>query len=102
MRSPMPDPIRVTFLQTHPIQYMAPWFRHIATRRPEIALTVLYGSTPTRAQQGVGFGDAFEWDVDLMSGYDHSVLSAPRAGARFDADSFAGIDAAGVGPAIRD
>jgi glycosyltransferase involved in cell wall biosynthesis len=91
---------RVTFVQTHPIQYMAPWFRYIAEHRPDVELMVLYGSTPTADQQGVGFGEAFSWDVALLEGYRYSVLSAPAAGRRFDSESFTGVDVGGLDEAI--
>lgn len=96
----MADLHRVTVLQTHPVQYMAPWFRYIAAHRPEIDLTVLYASAPMPDQQGVGFDEAFAWDVDLTRGYANRVLTPPRGGARFDADSYRGVDAADVAEAV--
>jgi glycosyltransferase involved in cell wall biosynthesis len=86
---------RVTFVQTHPVQYMAPLFRYIAAHRPDIELTVLYASRPMPDQQGVDFGESFEWDVALTDGYAHRVLVPPAAGRRFDSNSFTGAD---VGP----
>ncbi len=96
----MTTPCRVTFVQTHPIQYMAPWFRYIVEHRPDVELTVLYGSTPTANQQGVGFGESFSWDVALLEGYRYSVLSPPAAGRRFDSESFTGVDVGGLDEAI--
>ena len=86
---------RVTFVQTHPVQYMAPLFRYIASHCADIDLSVLYASTPMPHQQGVGFGECFEWDVALTDGYAHRVLLPPSVSRRFDSDSFAGVD---VGP----
>jgi glycosyltransferase involved in cell wall biosynthesis len=91
----MSTPCRITFLQTHPVQYMAPLFRYITHERRDIELTVLYASTPTPPQQGVGFDQAFAWDVTLTEGYSHRILSAPQEGREFDAGSFGGAD---VGP----
>jgi glycosyltransferase involved in cell wall biosynthesis len=91
---------RVTFIQTHPIQYMAPWFRYIAEHRSDVELTVLYGSTPTANQQGVGFGEGFSWDVPLLEGYRNSILSSSAAGRRFDSESFTGVDVGGLDEAI--
>jgi glycosyltransferase involved in cell wall biosynthesis len=91
----MTKPYRVTFVQTHPVQYMAPLFRYIAAERHDIELTVLYASTPMPDQQGVGFGEAFEWDVSLTDGYDQRILAPADASRRFDSDSFRGAD---VGP----
>src|SRR2546425_587276 len=45
---------RLTVVLTHPVQYYAPWFRHVAAHAPTVQLTVLYGTSPTAAQQGVG------------------------------------------------
>src|SRR5439155_22685684 len=36
----------VTILQTPPAEYMAPWFRFMASERRDIDVTVLYASTP--------------------------------------------------------
>jgi len=96
----MTTPCRVTFVQTHPIQYMAPWFRYIAEHRSDVELTVLYGSMPTADQQGVGFGESFSWDVALLEGYRYSVLSAPAVGRRFDSESFSGVDVGGLDETI--
>src|SRR6185437_17070238 len=62
-------PIRLTVVATHPVQYMAPWFRHITAQCPQIDLTVLYASRPSEAQQGTGFDRAFAWDLPLLDGY---------------------------------
>jgi len=91
---------RVTFVQTHPVQYMAPFFRYVAAQRPEFDFTVLYASTPLADQQGVGFSESFEWDVSLTDGYTHRVLQPAGSGRRFDADSFLGVDVGSVAEAI--
>ena len=91
---------RITFVQTHPVQYMAPLFRHIAVHRRDIDLTVLYASTPMPDQQGVGFGEPFEWDVSLTDGYAHRILQPPAHGRRFDSNSFRGVDVGSVADAI--
>jgi glycosyltransferase involved in cell wall biosynthesis len=93
-------PYRVTFLQTHPVQYMAPLFRHITTNCGDIALTVLYASTPTGEQQGVGFGESFQWDVGLTDGYSNRILAPAASTRRFGSDSFGGADVGGVEEAV--
>jgi glycosyltransferase involved in cell wall biosynthesis len=93
-------PHRVTILQTHPAQYMAPWFRYIAAARRDIELTVLYASTPMPEQQGVGFDEAFAWDVSLTDGYHHRVLAPSDPGRRFDAGSFSGADVGSIDDAL--
>jgi glycosyltransferase involved in cell wall biosynthesis len=85
---------------THPVQYAAPWFRHIAEHCPAIDLTVLYATAPTPQQQGVGFGHAFTWDVPLTDGYAHRVLRAARAHDDLHSDRFWGVDAPEVSAAI--
>jgi glycosyltransferase involved in cell wall biosynthesis len=87
----MSGPIRLTVVMTHPAQYMSPWFRHIATHRPDLDLTVLYGALPSPEQQGTGFGAAFEWDVPVADGYRFDVCG-DGAGKSFDSDRFRGID----------
>ncbi|HKC56973.1 MAG TPA: glycosyltransferase family 4 protein [Vicinamibacterales bacterium] len=91
---------RVTIVQTHPAQYMAPWFRYMAAERRDIDLTVLYASTPTPAQQGVGFDQSFAWDVGLTEGYNCTVLAEPHPGRTFDSGSFTGADVGSIGDAI--
>jgi hypothetical protein len=60
---------RLTVVTTHPAQYYAPWFRCISRNCPEIELTAVHAIQPTVEQQGVGFGQAFEWDLPLTEGY---------------------------------
>ena len=64
---------RLLVVATHPVQYQAPFFRALSSRR-EVALKVLYAHIPTSFQQGLGFGRAITWDVDLFSGYEWSLL----------------------------
>jgi len=91
----MTKPHRITFVQTHPVQYMAPLFRYIAAERHDLDLTVLYASTPMPDQQGVGFDRAFQWDISLTDGYRHRILAPAESSRRFDSSSFRGAD---VGP----
>ena len=65
--------MRLGILTSHPIQYQAPWFRALAK---EVDLEVFFAHRQTAAEQGkAGFGVAFEWDVDLLSGYQHRFLN---------------------------
>ena len=68
-----PRSLRLGVLATHPIQYFAPLFRYLAAD-PRMELDVYYAHRPTAEEQGTGFGVAFEWDVDLTSGYRHRFL----------------------------
>lgn len=68
------DPrIRLSVLATHPIQYMAPWFRTLASE-PTFDLEVIFFRELNPEQQGVGFGTSFQWDVPLRQGYVSRVL----------------------------
>jgi glycosyltransferase involved in cell wall biosynthesis len=63
---------RIGFLVSHPIQYYAPIFRELARR---CDLTVFFAHRQDAAGQGkAGYGVAFEWDVDLLSGYESLFL----------------------------
>src|SRR5262245_63924131 len=93
-------PVRLTVVLTHPIQYYAPWFRHVERHAPEVALTVVHATQPTPEQQGVGFDRAFEWDVPLTEGYRSLTVRLPQPGDRVDSSSFTGLDVPEIGRAI--
>jgi glycosyltransferase involved in cell wall biosynthesis len=95
-------PIRTIAVLTHPVQYYAAWFRWIHAHCPGLDLQVIYASRPTEAQQGVGFGRAFSWNVPLTDGYNSRVVREARPGDRFDAAHFMGLDVQEIGDAIRD
>jgi glycosyltransferase involved in cell wall biosynthesis len=59
-------------LATHPIQNHAPLFRELA-RRCDLAVFFAHRQTP-QGQAQAGFGVAFDWDVDLLSGYHSTFL----------------------------
>lgn len=64
--------MRLAVVVSHPIQYYAPLFRALAAR---CDLTVFYCVQMTPQQQAAaGFGTAFDWDVDLLSGYRSKLL----------------------------
>jgi len=95
-------PVRLTIVQTHPVQYLAPWFRDIAAHCPEIALTVVYASRPKPEQQGTGFDRAFEWDTSLLDGYAWKVVRESRPGDDFSTSSYRGLDVDGIGDVLED
>jgi len=66
-------PLKLCVLTTHPIQYMTPWFRALA-QDPALELEVIFFRELNAVQQGVGFGQAFQWDVPLRQGYASRVL----------------------------
>ena len=87
---------RIGFLISHPIQYYAPIFRELAKR---CNLTVFFAHRQTAEQQArAGFGVAFDWDIDLLSGYDSRFLT--NVARQPSIDRFAGCDTPGVADEI--
>lgn len=63
---------RLGILASHPIQYQAPLFRELAKH---LELKVFFAHRQTASEQSkAGFNVDFEWDVDLLGGYDHMFL----------------------------
>jgi glycosyltransferase involved in cell wall biosynthesis len=97
----MNPPLRLTVVMTHPVQYMSPWFRHIAAHCADLDLTVLYGALPDEEQQGEGFGKAFAWDIPLTDGYRFEVCRGARV-TSFDSERFLGLDVTDIEQRLRD
>jgi glycosyltransferase involved in cell wall biosynthesis len=88
--------MHVGILATHPIQYHAPWFRALADR---VELKVFFAHHPSERERGAsGFGESFDWDVDLLTGYPHTFLENQARSPEVDDSSFFGCDT----PEIRD
>lgn len=89
--------MRLAVLTSHPIQYYAPLFRELA-RRMDLIVYFAHRATP-RQQADAGFGEAFEWDVDLLEGYEsvflRNVASDPGV------HHFAGCDTPDVGARLQ-
>lgn len=65
----VPNKHRILYLISHPIQYQMPLLRLIA-QQVDFDLSVLfYWNKKTDVQFDVGFGQAVQWDVPLLSGY---------------------------------
>jgi glycosyltransferase involved in cell wall biosynthesis len=92
--------LRLTIVETHPIQYNAPWFRYITAECPEIDLTVVYASQPSAAQQAIGYDASFTWDSNLLDGYRATVVRQSRPDESFDSEQFGGLDVAEIGDAV--
>lgn len=70
----MNDRYRLGVITTHPIQYHASWFRGMAAH-PNLDIHVYYCHKATPLDQArAGFGVEFDWDVPLLTGYEHSFL----------------------------
>jgi len=93
-------PIRLTIVQTHPVQYLAPWFRYLTAHCPELDVTVLYASRPRPEQQGTGFNQPFEWDTPLYDGYKWTLVRESVPGDNFATGTYRGLDVGGIGAAL--
>jgi hypothetical protein len=61
--------MRLAVIASHPIQYQAPLFRALSR---QIELKVFFAHRATTADQShAGFGVNFDWDLDLLSGYQY-------------------------------
>jgi glycosyltransferase involved in cell wall biosynthesis len=88
--------LRIGFMVSHPIQYYAPIFRELAKR---CDLTVFFAHRQTAGGQAqAGYGVAFNWDVDLLSGYQSRFLI--NVARQPSTDTFAGCDTPGIVDAI--
>src|SRR5690242_5234928 len=84
---PLMSELKLGALVTHPVQYQSPLFRELAKR---CDLTVYYAHRPTAEEQGAGFGLAFQWDIDLTSGYEHVWLE--NVAERPNVTNYSGCD----------
>jgi glycosyltransferase involved in cell wall biosynthesis len=59
--------VKLAIVATHPIQYYAPWFRHLAV---SMDIEVMYATRQDRdGQATAGFSVPFDWDTPLLDGY---------------------------------
>lgn len=89
---------RLAIVATHPIQYQVPWFQGLAARS-DLELKVYFALLPDPAQQGVGFGVPFSWDIPMLEGYAWEVLKNRRA--RPELGRFFGSSTPGIFHALR-
>jgi glycosyltransferase involved in cell wall biosynthesis len=90
--------LRLAVLASHPVQYYGPLFRSLS-QRVDLAVLFAHRATP-QDQARAGFGTAFEWDVDVTSGYEHLFLE--NVARRPGADQFGGCDTPSVGARLRE
>jgi glycosyltransferase involved in cell wall biosynthesis len=81
---------RLAIVLSHPVQYYSPWFRWLRANTP-LDLRVFYlwefGVTPQRDPQ---FGTTFQWDVDLLAGYESEFV--PNVARDPGTHHFGGLD----------
>jgi glycosyltransferase involved in cell wall biosynthesis len=90
--------MRLAVITSHPVQYYAPLFRELA-RTIDLQVFFAHDATPEQ-QAAAGFGAAFRWDVDLLSGYAYSFLE--NVAADPDAGRFNGCDTPEIGARLRE
>lgn len=89
--------MRLAILASHPIQYQAPLFRELARR---LDLVVFFAHRASHADQAeAGFGVGFEWDIDMLSGYDHHFLV--NVSRNPGLDQFSGCDTPSIGERLQ-
>ena len=80
----MAEPFRLAVVNSHPIQYFAPLYAYL-NRDEGLEVTALYCSDfSLRGGLDPGFGQAVQWDVDLLNGY-QSVFLGDNARRRVPA-----------------
>jgi glycosyltransferase involved in cell wall biosynthesis len=81
--------MRLAIVGSHPIQYYAPIFR-VLDRRLDLEVFYAHRATPDD-QAEAGFGTAFDWDVDLLDGYQSrfmaNVATEPTTASFFGCDT---------------
>jgi len=86
--------LRVAVVLSHPTQYYSPWFRWMRSHTA-LQFKVFYlwdfGVSKRRDPQ---FGTSFEWDVDLLSGYESEMV--PNLAKRPGAEHFFGFKNPGL------
>lgn len=66
---------RLAIVSSHPIQYYAPWFRHIVEHsRLDVRAFYLW-DFGVAERHDPGFGHSLRWDIDLLDGYSHEFVS---------------------------
>lgn len=64
--------MRLAIVTSHPIQYYAPWFKHLSSL---LDLHVFYMfESKEQGLEDNEFGVSFNWDIDLLEGYKYTFL----------------------------
>jgi glycosyltransferase involved in cell wall biosynthesis len=64
----------LAIVTSHPIQYNAPWFRHLAARS-DLRVKVFYlWDSGVEPRFDPGFQQTIQWDIPLLAGYPHSFV----------------------------
>ncbi|MDI1335059.1 MAG: glycosyltransferase family 4 protein [Lacunisphaera sp.] len=81
---------RLAIVLSHPVQYYSPWFRWLRAHTPlEFRVFYLWEFGVT-AQRDPQFGATFQWDVDLLAGYESEFV--PNVARDPGTHHFRGLD----------
>jgi glycosyltransferase involved in cell wall biosynthesis len=64
---------RLAIITTHPIQYYAPLFNILSSRK-NIAVKVFYSKDKEQTEYDKDFGQTVKWDIPLLEGYEHRFV----------------------------
>ena len=65
---------KLAIITSHPIQYYAPWFRHLADAT-NFSIKVFYlWNFGVSQQVDMGFKQSIQWDIPLLTGYDYEFV----------------------------
>lgn len=85
-----PPALRLAVVLSHPTQYYSPWFRWLSAHGG-LALRVFYlWEFGVKATHDPRFQATFQWDVDLLSGYESEFV--PNVSRSPGAENFRGFD----------
>jgi glycosyltransferase involved in cell wall biosynthesis len=81
---------RLAIVLSHPVQYYSPWFRWLRAHT-DLEFRVFYlWEFGVTAQRDPQFGTVFQWDVDLLTGYDSEFV--PNVATDPGTHHFNGLD----------
>ncbi len=85
---------RLAIVLSHPVQYYSPWFRWLRAHTP-LQFRVFYlWEFGVTAQRDPQFGATFQWDVDLLAGYESEFV--PNVARDPGTHHFGGLDNPGL------
>jgi glycosyltransferase involved in cell wall biosynthesis len=85
---------RLAIILSHPVQYYSPWFRWMRAHT-DLEFRVFYlWEFGVTAQRDPQFGTVFQWDIDLLSGYDSEFV--PNVSPDPGTHHFNGLDNPGL------
>ena len=65
-------------LDSHPVQYRAPVYRRLQELCPDQFVVVYATDCSVKGHQDAGFGRHIAWDIPLLEGYPHEIISSER------------------------